>query len=192
MSDEAPDFISELGNMLNMLMDFDIEQGMWDFPPMLYVVTDPMPDNPDKWRIHPFQISGHLWSIHPDPVVVMEILAKAVAMPEAPLPPIGIEDGEKVRAVVLRNEGWGLKGIDAEEYEAWRKEHPGSRMVDHPNAVETKIVSAYVPDQERGLSVHHVRNSERDRTILPNEGRIHDTLGLVYEAVVKRYEVGFA
>lgn len=162
--------------MLNELMEFDNANDFWDYPPILYLVSSPHDDDPEKYRVHMLDV-GEVWALA-DTSRVLHSIANALAIPDAPINPIDIEPGDRILAAVMRNEAWKLStddGLTQEEIHAWHES--GKRFAEHPKAREVKQYMGYWPDTNR--TVTYVRQTGELIELPEAEGLIAEGLKLL-------------
>lgn len=179
-----PDIDTTISELMNGLMEFDMKQDLWDWPPILYLVGSPDPNgDPNRFRVHPIEPIGQdgLRSAHP--VHAMQAMALTVALGGRTGVEMffAIEEDEVPVALVLRHEAWGLKsdsGMTEEEMREWC-EH--NKIVDHPARVEVKMINAFTYTGNN--PVLSLERGGEPRLNEGTEGRVPDTMKSLLEAM---------
>lgn len=171
-------------HIIDDLLNLDVEGDVWDDVPLVLFVLDPGPDDPDKHRVAILDITPEFW-VGKDVPVAIHVMAAALTMPGSPLPPIPIEVGDEIVGIILRSEGWMLKGTpeNRAEIEAWTSS--GKRIVDHPAAIEVKQYVGVTGTET--FFKQQARHEEVSEWYPGSEGRVPEVLNTLLTAARTRY-----
>lgn len=186
---EEPKTLTAEQQVMAELASLDFKLDLWDESPSMWGLVE---QAGGSLSAVPFRLSDSIWGLAPIHLVLASIAGATLAAGEAGIPsPITLSGG-KIVGLILRTEGWGVRGrtndeegTDAPMIDDLEKlMAEGRQLSEHPDRFEVKTYQLVIADGQSTLSLKRGRGEEGEWADSV-EGRVPDALRRVFEALIE-------
>jgi len=158
---------------LTQYLNLDAATGEWDEEPNLALIVQ---GADGEVTFAPVPVGTEAWSAAP-PYQVVWAAGETARLVHSTTGWSPLEKGESLLGIALFSEGWGLsaKADDANALKEWVE--GGGQIMNHPDRVEFKMVTALLTDKTTIMLTHPRGGSTEVMDEGAIEGRIPDSLG---------------